>query len=378
MKNNIDLEIYIRKIMHELGFKPNLMGYEVFKDAIISILENEGKLGSVKLYKDLGEKRGISGARIVRELRNLVQTRVKKQNDLSGFVFRNEDTLVLSECLALVAEYIRITMNKDNDLDKKISHVAYSVGIPFSSKGYIYFKDAMKELISNSSIPKLEVLYYIIGNKHSSTINGVERCIRHAIEVASNEHPKNEISNYLYQNNRHLTNSEFLSLTLDYTKLIDKSNEKTIYDNISFSNENIRDINFPNGMALCDIVEVVVLNAGVPDNIHGCYYLMDAIWYALNNDDPISWINVYKYIADLYSISISKAERAIRYALLLWSKQVLEGKNTNNINKFIKDYGVELTNSEFIALVAEYIKVNSTEYMLKKAESKSRKLIKQD
>ena len=58
MKNNIDLEIYIRKIMHELGFKPNLTGYEVFKDAIISILENEGKLGSVKLYKDL-DKQGI-------------------------------------------------------------------------------------------------------------------------------------------------------------------------------------------------------------------------------------------------------------------------------------------------------------------------------
>ena len=378
MKNNIDLEIYIRKIMHELGFKPNLMGYEVFKDAIISILENEGKLGSVKLYKDLGEKRGISGARIERELRNLVQTRVKKQNDLSGFIFRNEDTLVLSECLALVAEYIRITMNKDNDLDKKISHVAYSVGIPFSSKGYIYFKDAMKELISNSSIPKLEVLYYIIGNKHSSTINGVERCIRHAIEVASNEHPKNEISNYLYQNNRHLTNSEFLSLTLDYTKLIDKSNEKTIYDTINISNENNKDKESLDDMSLNDKILFTLVDSGIPADIKGYYYLRDAIIYSLSSDNPVSMTYVYKMLADAYSTTPSKVERAMRYAILVWSKKILESNNLNDINKFIKSYGIELANSEFIALVAEYIKVNSTEYMLKKAESKSRKLIKQD
>lgn len=375
MKNNIDLEIYIRKIMHELGFKPNLMGYEVFKDAIISILENEGKLGSVKLYKDLGEKRGISGARIERELRNLVQTRVKKQNDLSGFVFRNEDTLVLSECLALVAEYIRITMNKDNDLDKKISHVAYSVGIPFSSKGYIYFKDAMKELISNSSIPKLEVLYYIIGNKHSSTINGVERCIRHAIEVASNEHPKNEISNYLYQNNRHLTNSEFLSLTLDYTKLIDKSNEKTIYDTISISDENKKGVELiDNDISLYDIVRFSIVNTGIPADIKGYYYLRDAVMYLLYSDGSIPMLSIYKNIANSYSTSVSKVERSMRYAILIWAKDMLENNSLNDINKFIKNYGIDLSNSEFTSLVAEYIKINFNKNI--QVKGKSRNLVK--
>ena len=131
-------------------------------------------------------------------------------------------------------------------------------------------------------------------------------------------------------------------------------------------------------MALCDIVEVVVLNAGVPDNIHGCYYLRDAIIYSLSSDNPVSMTYVYKMLADAYSTTPSKVERAMRYAILVWSKKILESNNLNDINKFIKSYGIELANSEFIALVAEYIKVNSTEYMLKKAESKSRKLLKQD
>lgn len=99
----------------------------------------------------------------------------------------------------------------------------------------------------------------------------------------------------------------------------------------------------------------IFITVGIPAHIKGYYFLREAIKMAIENPDVINSITkqLYPSIAERFSTSASKVERAIRHAIeVAWNRGKIE-----NINSV---FGVKVyssnekpTNGEFIALVAD-------------------------
>ncbi len=97
------------------------------------------------------------------------------------------------------------------------------------------------------------------------------------------------------------------------------------------------------------------ISVGIPAHIKGYQFLREAIKMTIDTPDIINSITkrLYPSIAELYSTSPSKVERAIRHAIeVAWSRGKIE-----NINSI---FGIKIyapnekpTNGEFIALIAD-------------------------
>lgn len=99
----------------------------------------------------------------------------------------------------------------------------------------------------------------------------------------------------------------------------------------------------------------IFITVGIPAHIKGYQFLREAIKLAIDKPDIINSITkeLYPSIADHFSTSASKVERAIRHAIeVAWNRGKIE-----NINSVfgIKVYNnnEKPTNGEFIALVAD-------------------------
>ena len=99
----------------------------------------------------------------------------------------------------------------------------------------------------------------------------------------------------------------------------------------------------------------VFITVGIPAHIKGYQFLREAIKMAIDEPNIINSITkeLYPSIADRFSTSASKVERAIRHAIeVAWNRGKIE-----NINSLfgIKVYNAneKPTNGEFIALVAD-------------------------
>lgn len=99
----------------------------------------------------------------------------------------------------------------------------------------------------------------------------------------------------------------------------------------------------------------IFITVGIPAHIKGYQFLREAIKLAIANPEIINSITkkLYPTIAEKYSTSASKVERAIRHAIeVAWNRGKIE-----NINSVfgIKVYSSneKPTNGEFIALVAD-------------------------
>ena len=99
----------------------------------------------------------------------------------------------------------------------------------------------------------------------------------------------------------------------------------------------------------------IFITVGIPAHIKGYNFLREAIKMAIDSPDIINSITkkLYPSIADKFSTSPSKVERAIRHAIeVAWNRGKIE--NINNI------FGIKIytandkpTNGEFIALLAD-------------------------
>lgn len=106
-------------------------------------------------------------------------------------------------------------------LDKKISNIFVTIGIPPHIKGYQYLREAIKLCIADtdiiSSITKR--LYPDVAKKFGTTASKVERAIRHAIEVCWNRGKIDNINNLfgskVFNKNDRPTNGEFIALIAD-------------------------------------------------------------------------------------------------------------------------------------------------------------------
>lgn len=99
----------------------------------------------------------------------------------------------------------------------------------------------------------------------------------------------------------------------------------------------------------------IFIRAGIPPHIKGYQYLRTAVKFAIDRPDIVNSITkkLYPAVAEYYSTTPSKVERAIRHAIeVAWSRGRIE-----NINAIfgIKIYGKgdKPTNGELIALVAD-------------------------
>ena len=99
----------------------------------------------------------------------------------------------------------------------------------------------------------------------------------------------------------------------------------------------------------------IFLTVGIPAHIKGYQFLREAIKMAVN--DPMVVNNItkklYPGIAQVYSTTASKVERAIRHAIeVAWNKGKIE--NINDVFGLrVYDTHEKPTNGEFIALVAD-------------------------
>jgi two-component system response regulator (stage 0 sporulation protein A) len=98
---------------------------------------------------------------------------------------------------------------------------------------------------------------------------------------------------------------------------------------------------------------------GVPAHIKGYQYLRDAILLVIDEVNLLGAITkeLYPMIAQKYNTTASRVERAIRHAIeLAWDRG-----NVEMMNKFF-GYTINVergkpTNSEFIAMVADKLRI---------------------
>ena len=107
------------------------------------------------------------------------------------------------------------------------------------------------------------------------------------------------------------------------------------------------------------IVTDVIQKLGVPAHIKGYHYLRTAIISAINNSQLMESVTkqLYPCVAKKYATTSSRVERAIRHAIeIAWDRG-----NSEIINSFfgysVNSYRGRPTNSEFIALVTDKIRL---------------------
>lgn len=103
---------------------------------------------------------------------------------------------------------------------------------------------------------------------------------------------------------------------------------------------------------------------GIPAHIKGYLYLRDAILMVVEDIDLLGSITkiLYPEIAVLFDTTASRVERAIRHAIeVAWSR--------NNVDIIKKFFGYTIdaekgkpTNSEFIAMIADHLRLNQESY----------------
>ena len=125
-----------------------------------------------------------------------------------------------------------------------------------------------------------------------------------------------------------------------------------------FESSGVEDANITAGNNMGRMEEKITnifITVGIPAHIKGYQFLREAIKLAIANPGIINSITkkLYPTIAEKYSTSASKVERAIRHAIeVAWNRGKIE--NINNVFGLkIYSSNEKPTNGEFIALVAD-------------------------
>jgi two-component system response regulator (stage 0 sporulation protein A) len=106
----------------------------------------------------------------------------------------------------------------------------------------------------------------------------------------------------------------------------------------------------------------VFLTIGIPAHIKGYHYLREAVKTVMDDGDIINRITkeLYPTVAKRFSATPSKVERAIRHAIeVAWARGRIE--NINSIFGYnIYNKNDKPTNGEFIALIADKLKLDQS------------------
>lgn len=253
---NIGLNIYIKILMLELGFKPYFVGFEVFKDCILYLLNKEEVPGWTKVtYPILGKRHNLDAKQVERAIRGMLDVACSKHydNEICKYIYGAKEHITNAECLSLVTEYVKVNYNekfieqyfsKNNTIDS-MEHLEETINIMLNNlgisknKGYYYLNEIIMYVLANGCNISWIELYSYIGSKYSTDSNRVERCIRFAISHSKEKYKKyvngelniedaSEIEKFIYKYSSAYTSSEFISLIVEYIKLV---TDKSVIDN---------------------------------------------------------------------------------------------------------------------------------------------------
>lgn len=115
-----------------------------------------------------------------------------------------------------------IDVNNPVNLSKIVTEILHTFGVPAHILGYQYIRSAIMLMLEDESMTNItKVLYPTIANNFKTTINRVERAIRHAIErtwLNGNRNELDKMFNRTITNSRKPTNSEFIMTIVDSIK----------------------------------------------------------------------------------------------------------------------------------------------------------------
>ncbi len=106
------------------------------------------------------------------------------------------------------------------------------------------------------------------------------------------------------------------------------------------------------------LITQVIKNLGVPAHLKGYQYLREGIMSVLNDREMIGAVTkiLYPTIAERYDTEASRVERAIRHAIdVAWKRG--NGDTIQNVFGYMPSASHKPTNSEFIAVVADYLRM---------------------
>lgn len=108
------------------------------------------------------------------------------------------------------------------------------------------------------------------------------------------------------------------------------------------------------------LITQVIHDVGIPAHIKGYLYLRDAITLVISNIEYLNSVTklLYPKIAEKYETTPSRVERAIRHAIeVAWSRGKVDVLN-DLFGYTINDEKGKPTNSEFIALIADKLRLS--------------------
>lgn len=117
--------------------------------------------------------------------------------------------------------------------------------------------------------------------------------------------------------------------------------------------------NLPSETDLEFAVTEIIHQVGIPAHIKGYHYLRTAIMLSVNNDEMINSITklLYPTVAKQYQTTSSRVERAIRHAIeIAWDRGDIDVL-TNIFSYTVHTTKGKPTNSEFIALIADHLRL---------------------
>lgn len=127
---------------------------------------------------------------------------------------------------------------------------------------------------------------------------------------------------------------------------------------------NVSQIGSTKNSSLESGVTNIIHEIGVPAHIKGYQYLREAIMMVVNNIELLSGITkeLYPSIAEKFNTTPSRVERAIRHAIeVAWNRGRID-----TINKLfgytVHDEKGKPTNGEFIAMIADKLRMQSKSY----------------
>ncbi len=110
-------------------------------------------------------------------------------------------------------------------------------------------------------------------------------------------------------------------------------------------------------------VTEVMLAMGIPANIKGYQYIREGILLSMSDMEMVNYITklLYPLIAKKYQTTSSRVERSIRHAIeLAWQRGQMH--NFQDLCGYPVNFRMEKpTNSEFIAVVADVLRLEDSE-----------------
>lgn len=267
-----------------------------------------------------------------------------------------------------------LSFYKENiDIETYIRMVLLDLGLKPYLSGFEFLKDIILYLMRNdgNSLGLVKDVYPVLGEKYGIKYFNIERCLRTSIKSAILNHYDNEVCNFVYNLKDKITVGEYIYLVMNYIKhdlkernvLFDINETDYCYCGSNKAME-LKSNLIGTSDELEDLVSKLINSFGIFPKINGYYYLKYAILYFLNNDSIGNYLSFCDYLASIYDTSGKNVERNIRYAVgkcrTLYStitKEEFQSNLVPDVIKFVYNYENETITSEFISLVAEYIKL---------------------